>query len=528
MKKVGIVTLYYKTYNYGAQLQAYALQKAIAKLGYNAEVIIFRWYKMQTEQYYRHISAGNSDKFIAFSKNIPHSKRIYTPENIHECADDYDIFVCGSDQIWGVNISMPIYVLPQITLSFVPDSKVKITYAASMGGSVISDERKNVISTFAQRLDEVSVREKSAAPFVSEMVGKPVSAVLDPTMLLTFAEWDEIAVRPEIDGEFIFVYNIGDNTHLDETAKKLSNELNCELKTVSYSPSDSAGPAEFIGLIKHAKYVLTNSYHGTIFSIIYSKQFLTFAIDDIEGELSKNIRLFDLLELLELSDRFIGKNTDYSMGLNNHIDYQLVMKKLNDAKENSLDFLARALKTQKKQINCESDNVFADVPHPVRDYLTAVANNKTDKELSYEKSMIEKDLEIEYLKREYDTEVIRNNIYCKLLKFQSLGLSLDYDPLLTGKVIIYGAGKLGRLASECFDNNMICFVDGFSKDRQYYGYPIYRLGDEKIKALIDEHEKVTFLITPLLDFDTVEAKILELFENVNIVSVEKVVNKICL
>jgi len=173
------MTLYYKTYNYGAQLQVYALQKAITKLGINAEVIRFKWYKTQLEQSYRYTSAGNYDKFETFSKSIPHSKRVYTPENIHECADNYDIFICGSDQIWGVRESMPIYVLPQITLSFVPDSKLKIAYAASMGGSAVSDKTKDVLSPACKKLDAISVRETSAVQFVTEMAEKSVSTKTD-------------------------------------------------------------------------------------------------------------------------------------------------------------------------------------------------------------------------------------------------------------------------------------------------------------------------------------------------------------
>ena len=185
MKKVGIMTLYYKTYNYGAQLQCCALQRVLSKLGYEAELIRFKWNKAHLDGFYRRAGAGSRAKFEAFSKSIPHGKRVYTPENISECADEYDIFICGSDQIWGVNDSMPVYVLPQISLSFVPANKAKIAYAASMGGSAVSDKVKAALSLPVSRLDAVSVREASAVDFISKMAKKPVAAVLDPTMLLS-------------------------------------------------------------------------------------------------------------------------------------------------------------------------------------------------------------------------------------------------------------------------------------------------------------------------------------------------------
>ncbi|MNI70576.1 Polysaccharide pyruvyl transferase [compost metagenome] len=182
MKRVGIITLYYKNYNYGGQLGAYALQKAIAKLGFHCEQITFKWLNEYTLQAYE--SAKSADHFRNFSESIPHSERLYTASDIAECVDDYDVFVCGSDQIWGLPHVLSDDNLPCMALSFVPASKTKISYAASMRGAVIEPCRKNILAPHVNSLDFVSVREESAIPFVKTMNNGEVTHVLDPVMLL--------------------------------------------------------------------------------------------------------------------------------------------------------------------------------------------------------------------------------------------------------------------------------------------------------------------------------------------------------
>lgn len=345
-KKVGIMTLYHKTYNYGAQLQAYALQKSVEKLGYECELINFQWSGIRTIMNYE--SGGkNVGRFRAFSQAIPHSVRLYTPYNIEECADDYDIFICGSDQIWGANLNMPVFVLPQITLSFVPEDKTKIAYAASMGGSVATERIRDALASSVARLDAISVRETSAIPFMSEMTGRQVTAVLDPTLLLPADEWRTVLI-PEDAGKYILVYSIGKNVILDAAAKSLSEKLGYEVFSLSYTDSDTAGPKEFLGLIDNAEFVLTNSFHGTVFSILFHKQFLAFSVDTSSPEFSKNVRIIDLLHSVNLKDRFINDTTvDVEKRLTDTIDYNSVERILHDKRKSSMEFLNDSLKIEK-------------------------------------------------------------------------------------------------------------------------------------------------------------------------------------
>lgn len=349
MKKVGILTLYYKTFNYGAQLQAYALQKAISRLGYEAEQISFRWYGVQTEVNYQN-SSINKEDFEVFSNNISHSKYVYTPHDIRDAAKHYDIFVCGSDQIWGVNYSMPIYVLPQITLAFVPDDKIKIAYAASMGGSLLSPKARQALLGPIKRLDALSVREKSGQAYVTEMRGTDVEVVLDPVMLLHKDDWIEIAVFPYREKNYILVYDIGLKPEIMQVAEELADRYGCDIVRISYINGIEAGPEKFIGLIHDAKYVITDSFHGTVLSIIFHKQFVTFGVDNIKSGYSKNIRILDLLQTFHLTDRFVEDScSDVNQIINSEIDYTKIEYLLEAMRCESLSFLKDSLEIPKEK-----------------------------------------------------------------------------------------------------------------------------------------------------------------------------------
>ena len=344
MKKVGIMTLYYKTYNYGAQLQAYALQKAVEYLGYECEQICYKWYNSHIEQFYSH-QKDNTDKFREFAYSIPHSKRIYSPENIHEANEEYDIFITGSDQVWGVVDSMPYYLLPQMALSFADEDKVKFSYAASIGNAALTEDRKAPLKYWLPKLDAISVREQSAVHVISEIAEKTVASVLDPVFLLKPEDWEMIAADPIDNEKYIFVYNILNNPKIDKTAKDLSEKTSLPIKTISYSNGVSAGPREFVGLIRNAEYVISDSFHGTVFSIIFGKQFYTFPIDKIHSEYSRNIRITDLLVKFGLSDRFVQSESKFDLSA--VINYEHVRPILEKEVKSSSDFLRHSLAIEK-------------------------------------------------------------------------------------------------------------------------------------------------------------------------------------
>lgn len=352
MEKVGILTLFYKTWNFGAQLQACALQRVIQGLGYECEQIRFVWSREQTRLNYDAASI-DQEAFERFAGQIPHSEKVYTPETLDEANEEYDIFVCGSDQIWGVKDSMPIHVLPQMALSFVRDGKRRISYGASFGSGDMGENRKEVLRCFLNRLDALSVREQSAVPVVERMAGKAVVSVLDPVMLLSAGEWESIAKK---DGEscpkegYVLLYNVSCSQTLYREAKKYAEKKQLRLVNLSYMEGTSIGPCDFIRLIAHSDYVLTDSFHGSVLAVLFHKPFVTFGVDLIDTEFSKNIRMKDMLKLCGLENRFCRKVTeDWLSVLENRIDYRFVDEKIRKAADYSMDFLRSSLRSVEKK-----------------------------------------------------------------------------------------------------------------------------------------------------------------------------------
>lgn len=355
MKKVGILTLYYKTYNFGAQLQAYSLQRIIEKLGYECEQIRYKWCKEETIKGYEFASI-DQEKFMKFSLSIPHSNKVYASDTIHNCIDEYDIFVCGSDQIWGVEHSMPIYKLPIMAMSFVPDNKVKISYAASLGGVVASDKIEEILKKTLNKIDAISVREKSAASYIESISERKVKSVLDPVMLLEKEELEELAGENDNRAPYILYYTIGLDYKLDILVNEISKRKKLEIVKIGYSNGMKIGPEDFVKLIRDANYIVTDSFHATVLSIIFNKQFLVTPIDKVQTKRSRNFRILDLLDNFDLKKRFMlleeweNKDIDklYDI-LDETINYEEVKRKLIDLRSKSINFLINNLNIEKKK-----------------------------------------------------------------------------------------------------------------------------------------------------------------------------------
>jgi hypothetical protein len=167
------------------------------------------------------------------------------------------------------------------------------------------------------------------------------------------------------------------------------------------------------------------------------------------------------------------------------------------------------------------------LPNPWRDYCEVDFESKSAQDIYYEVAILNAELTADRNLREYFKESIRGDIYSKLLKYQSFGCVLDNEPLLSGKVVVYGAGKIGKLLTTCSDNKIVCFVEGHPKVERYGKYSIYKFDDNAFKEIIESFETITFLITPVWDFEAIYNLIRHTYGNhVGIVSVENVVEKI--
>ena len=374
MKKVGIIT-YHHYYNYGTVLQAYALQKAIESLGdYDSEIIDFRAhnekklsrvqlvmlrirrmgvYIRERERVYR-LKKYDSvfkekrpffDEFFDSSLKVSSQTFNSYPELKREKLD-YDIYVTGSDQTWSPKIGLH----PAMFLRFAPVSARKIAYAPSIGVASLQKTESDQINYYLQQYDAISCRESIGQKVLSDCVkGKEIVNVLDPTFLLTGNDWNILATTPGIKTPYILCYFIGDRPYYRVIAKQLSVALGLPLYFIPVSWRDvgegndllpKTGPREFLGLIRDARLVLTDSFHGTAFAINYRKSFYSFTKIEGGNTASDNSRLYDILSKIGLEDRLYDSPgyIDFS-----DVDYSSASIKLEELRNKSIAFLQKAL-----------------------------------------------------------------------------------------------------------------------------------------------------------------------------------------
>lgn len=348
MKKVGILTLFTENFNYGALFQAYALQETVLSMGFDCEIIDFEYFP---RPYVMNLPAGVQAcrrKSQDYLKKLNVSKQRYTAQTIHESNEEYDIFITGSDQVWFYSGTVPY--LSSFALDFVEEGKPKIAYAASFGRSIVTEQYKKALERGISRLDAISVREQSAIPFLSGMTEKKVCDVLDPVFFLSQERWTSISEKPNEPEPYIFLYAVIENQEMEDAVKKIQDKMNCKLVRSAYQEENPISPQDFLGLISGASYVITNSFHGSILSIIHQKQFVATENDKLQSAYSVNTRMIDLLEKFGLQDRFVRNGTDLvERALGEPIDFKPVQEKLASLQEISWQFLKNALSMEKKQ-----------------------------------------------------------------------------------------------------------------------------------------------------------------------------------
>lgn len=377
-KKVGVMTLYYKNYNFGGQLQGYALQKVIDNLGFECNLISFKEKKLphafkrinslglkciierylQKRKFNKLIDTSYIDfkekfrNFDEFINQIPHTE-VCDDASIKKHLINYDYFICGSDQIWN-----PGWWNDAFFLDFT--NKRKIAYSASIGRNTLTNKEKKYIKNKTEDFYKISVREIQAQQMIQPFIENSVEVTLDPTLLLEADEYESIMREPkELDGftsKYALIYIINNNEKmLNVIIERCKKE---KLKPViipfvrnRYNDVDyhtdainalSVGPKEWLWLVKNASLVFTDSFHGTVFSIIFNRQFLTIETDKNLGKNAESSRLYSLTSLLSLKDRVLSSE-DIEFDINDTIDYSNVYDKLRKLKVNSMNFLEAAL-----------------------------------------------------------------------------------------------------------------------------------------------------------------------------------------
>lgn len=345
MKKVGNLT-FHNAYNYGAALQTYALQKVIISFGLDSEIIDYRSagvFKRNTlKNIYYFFTLSNPFKRAKLFKDFHQkylkiSKEKYNSINdMKNIADKYDYFILGSDQIWNEKLTNGI---DPVYFGKFNNNRSNISYAASVGRNTISEDEKVRLNEYVRYVDHISVREESAINFFEN---SSVECVLDPTLLLDYTEWNKVESNNLQNEKYILIYGLENNRFLDEIAIKLSDN-NTSIKEISpyyrynksiIKPVGPIGPREFIEYIHKADIVITDSFHGLVFSILFQKEF--YAVPPKND----SVRMTSLLNKLKIN-RMIFNESDLKKV--EKIDYEESMINLRIERENSINFLKKAL-----------------------------------------------------------------------------------------------------------------------------------------------------------------------------------------
>lgn len=317
MKKIGIVTLNHG-YNYGNKLQNYAMVEVYKKSGFLAETISFEPIRQENslklklknikDSLFNKNKLSRIERFKEFNRNyLNMTSRVYNNNNYMDIDElEYTLFSVGSDQVWNSYFwDFSTFYL----LDFVKDDNKKFAYAASFGVEDINEKYKLEFAENLNKFKRITVREQSAIKIVKDIINKDAKLVLDPTMLLEKKEWLQFieSGKYKENKEYVFIYFLGKK---DENAismiEKLSKQYNIIDLNDIHNKYYRANPNEFLYLLNNSKIVLTDSFHASVFSIIFEKPFVVFDRNSVSKKM--NSRIETLLNELQLQHHKYNKN----------------------------------------------------------------------------------------------------------------------------------------------------------------------------------------------------------------------------
>lgn len=376
----------YDYHDYGGMLQAFATQRFLTKNGIDSDVINFdklkgdinkrKWryflsnifdlsivkekskliekkFKQKSNEKLKSGMAERDAAFDEFCKNhFKVSRAFKSWEDMAKASrNEYDAVVVGSDQLWLPSNIMADYY----TLNWVPQDVKKIAYATSFGIGSIPAKYSKIYSHYLKRINYLSARETSGQNIIKKLAGRDVQLVNDPALLLDADGWNEvISNRPLIKEKYVFCYFMGNNPEQRDFVRRLANEKGLKVVALlhldQYISSDEnyvdmapwhVSPADFVNLVKNAECVCTDSFHGTVFSIIYSRPFFTFKRFNKKASLSTNTRITSLLTRLGLMDRLV-LDMDSKQAFD--IDWKKIQSGVSQFRKASSEYLLNAIR----------------------------------------------------------------------------------------------------------------------------------------------------------------------------------------
>ena len=371
MKKIATIT-FHASYNYGSNLQAYALQEYVKKICENkCEYKIINLRNIKNKEMYsmyrkekRFLSQMKnlitfinrkelkikSERFEEFiNKRLNVTKEYESLEELKKANFDYDYYISGSDQLWNLNA----YDFDWANyLEFVNKGK-KISYAASFGPKEQrwNEQEKTRVARNLKKYDNISVREQGSFNNVKTLTGIEPEINVDPTMLLNKYEWDKLITKEKIVKEkYILFYTLEPDKNMIKMVERVSKILKLPVVITKFNNKFDAlcrfkklydtGPIEFLNLVKNAELVLSSSFHGTIFSILFNRPFFA-----IRG--NKDFRIQTLLKKMKLEDRTIDENDIEEKCKEAYmIDFKEAEKLLEIEREKATKYLKKALEIE--------------------------------------------------------------------------------------------------------------------------------------------------------------------------------------
>lgn len=336
--KIGIVTIH-NSPSYGACLQSFALWKYISSHGSDCEIIdvhrpthsdykasthylpmrqkpvsfktrvlaeILKWRErlFKTMRY-----SPLEEKFNQFNEKIKYSRAFRGLDDLYAAPPSYDLYVTGSDQVWN---PQQAYCIEPYFLTFVNNGGKKISYAASIGIDDILPEEKVKFAQWLGSYDAIGVREKSAQDLIATFLDKPTTLVLDPTFLLDKECWRKEAILPREGSPYVLLFSLSNTAKIINFAKRIAEESKKHLVVLApdkkdiaegYTLVSDAGPREFLGYFRQADIVITDSFHGTVFSVIMEAgNFFSY----ISPRNKRGSRIVDMLRLFRLEDHLLS------------------------------------------------------------------------------------------------------------------------------------------------------------------------------------------------------------------------------
>lgn len=388
-RKVGAVIIMHPGHNnYGTSLQGFATIKVIQKLGYSLRIIrynkkrtfkevattfiglmrsgvlnvIYRqWIQKRIKKKYSEYTKAVEKRTIVVNrfkaKYFDSISDFYTGyDTLCEGSKNYDVIFVGSDQVWG-----PLSLYSRFyNLLFVNESVPQFSYASSFGQSYIFDWQKEGTSKYLNKMDAIGVREIRGKEIVEELSQKNATVVADPTLLLTRQDWENVIVdsKAEIRGPYILSYVLGPRKDVRKTIMELGQRTGLKVLAFRhmdwYEPADEvfgdvpiydADCLDFVKLLKNSTFVCTDSFHCTLFSIIFQKKFLTFYRVSPTEKMSSHSRIDSILNVLGLQSRLFAD--DAYTQIQKDIDYLIVDARLEVLRNESLVFLKNSLELEK-------------------------------------------------------------------------------------------------------------------------------------------------------------------------------------